>query len=142
MTQIISHPSWSTRPALEHAWGEPYLTPELSQTIQQTGSALGMLCLMHRLTSLTRYLFLALVGLLFLQWPLREWVRAYARQANDLGQIVFACYVAIAVTATSVYNKHLAGDHKAGHLRAPTRSAVGAMALCTLPWALFMVWAG
>ena len=31
--------------------------------------------------------------LLFLQWPLREWVQAYSREANDLAQVLFALYV-------------------------------------------------
>ena len=42
-----------------------------------------------------QWLALPLVLLLFLQWPLRDVVHAYSRQANDLGQIVFALYVAV-----------------------------------------------
>ncbi len=36
--------------------------------------------------------------ILFLQWPLRDFVRAYSREANDLGQWIFALYVSLALT--------------------------------------------
>ena len=44
--------------------------------------------------SLGGLLALPVVLLLFLQWPLRDLVRAYSREANDLGQWLFALYVA------------------------------------------------
>src|SRR5437762_900472 len=40
---------------------------------------------------------LPLALLLFAQWPLRDLVQAYSREANDLGQLLFAAYVAVAV---------------------------------------------
>src|SRR4029077_17134706 len=46
-------------------------------------------------------LALHLVVLLFLQWPLRDLFRGYSREANDLGQVVFAFFVAISVTAAT-----------------------------------------
>src|SRR5215217_4635917 len=51
--------------------------------------------------SLGRWLALPVVLLLFLQWPLRDAVRAWSREANDLGQCFFALFVAIAVTAAT-----------------------------------------
>ena len=48
--------------------------------------------------------------LLFLQWPLRDIVRGYSREANDLGQIIFALYVAVSVTAATRAGTHLAAD--------------------------------
>jgi len=42
---------------------------------------------------------LPVVLLLFLQWPLRDLVRAWSRDANDLAQWLFALYVAMAFTA-------------------------------------------
>jgi len=39
--------------------------------------------------------------LLFLQWPLREWLQAYSREANDLAQVLFALYVSVAITAAT-----------------------------------------
>ena len=53
-------------------------------------------------------LVLPLAVLLLAQWPLREWVQAGSRQANDVAQIVFALYVAVAITAASRANTHLA----------------------------------
>jgi hypothetical protein len=39
-----------------------------------------------RLAALTRWLSIPLVLLLFMQWPLREWLHAYSREANDIAQ--------------------------------------------------------
>ena len=33
-----------------------------------------------------RWLVLPVALVLFLQWPLRDWVQAWSREANDLGQ--------------------------------------------------------
>ena len=55
-------------------------------------------------------LVLPLAFLLFVQWPLREVVQAGSRQANDAAQILFALYVAAAVTAASRSHAHLATD--------------------------------
>src|SRR5438046_9168141 len=46
--------------------------------------------------------------LLFLQWPLRESLHAYSREANDLAQILFAVYVSLAITAATGAHTHLA----------------------------------
>ncbi len=56
------------------------------------------------------FLVLPVSLLLFLQWPLREIVRGYSREANDLAQILFALYVAVAVTAATRDGSHLAAD--------------------------------
>lgn len=85
-------------------------------------------------------LVLPLAILLFLQWPLREWVQAYSRQANDLGQILFALYVSVAVSAATRSHTHLsAGSASAKRRLAPWR-AWAALA-CVGPWAVFMLWA-
>ena len=44
------------------------------------------------------WLMLPLALLLFAQWPLRELVQAGSREANDLAQVVFALYMAVART--------------------------------------------
>jgi TRAP-type mannitol/chloroaromatic compound transport system permease small subunit len=88
-----------------------------------------------------RYLALPVVVLLFLQWPLRDLVRAYSREANDLGQWLFALYVAMAVTAATRANMHLATDVVARGYSARTRHwivRVGTL-IGILPWALFVV---
>jgi hypothetical protein len=53
------------------------------------------------IVALGRWLVIPVVLLLFLQWPLRDLVRAYSRQANDVGQWTFALVVAVAVTAAT-----------------------------------------
>src|SRR4051812_11508618 len=46
-----------------------------------------------------KWLLLPVVGLLLLQWPLRDLFRGLSRDANDLGQWLFALFVAMAFTA-------------------------------------------
>lgn len=86
-------------------------------------------------------LVLPLAGLLFAQWPLRDLVQAYSRQANDLAQILFALYMAVAVTAASRDGVHLAAGHVL-HAREdhPPRWRAWAVLACTAPWAVFMLW--
>ena len=55
-----------------------------------------------------RWLALPLGILLFLQWPLRDWIQAWSREANDLAQVIFAFYVAVGVSAATRANAHLA----------------------------------
>jgi TRAP-type mannitol/chloroaromatic compound transport system permease small subunit len=92
----------------------------------------------------TQWLALPLVVLLFLQWPLRDLLRAYSREANDLAQIIFALYVAVSVTAATRAGTHLAADTLAQRYSARTRDRlkrIGA-AIGLLPWALFVLIAG
>ena len=86
-------------------------------------------------------LVLPLAALLCAQWPLRDLVQAYSRQANDLAQILFALYMAVAVTAASRDGVHLSAGH-ALHERGAHRPRWRAWAVlaCTGPWALFMLW--
>ena len=94
--------------------------------------------------SVGRILAIPVVLLLFLQWPLRDLVQAYSREANDLGQWLFALYVAMAVTAATRAHTHLATDVVARRYPARTRALLlRAMALIgALPWALFVIIAG
>lgn len=48
--------------------------------------------------------------LLFLQWPLRDLLQAYSREANDLAQWLFALYVSVAVTYATRMGTHLAAN--------------------------------
>lgn len=91
-----------------------------------------------------QWLALPLVVLLFLQWPLRDLLRAYSREANDLAQIIFAIYVAVSVTAATRAGTHLAADTlaqrystRARHRLKQIGSVVG-----LVPWALFVLIAG
>ena len=93
--------------------------------------------------AVAQWLALPLILLLFMQWPLRDLIHVYSREANDLGQIIFALFVAVSVTAATRAGTHLAADTLAQRYSARTRhrlKQVGA-ALGLLPWALFMLFA-
>jgi len=81
--------------------------------------------------------------LLFLQWPLREVVQAYSREANDLAQCLFALYVSIAITSATRRRAHLATDIVAQRYSQRTRRTLArAGALFVLvPWSLFILYA-
>jgi len=99
--------------------------------------------LIAMLIAAAQWLALPLIALLFLQWPLRDLVRSYSREANDLGQIIFALFVAVSVTAATRAGTHLAADTLAQRYSARTRHRlrqIGA-ALGLLPWALFILFA-
>jgi TRAP-type mannitol/chloroaromatic compound transport system permease small subunit len=96
------------------------------------------------LVAAAKWLALPLVVLLFLQWPLRDLVRHFSREANDLGQIAFALFVAVSVTAATRAGTHLAVDLVAKRYSARTRAWLvrAGSALGWLPWALFVLIAG
>jgi hypothetical protein len=85
-------------------------------------------------------LVLPLTLLLFAQWPLRDVVQAGSREANDIAQVIFAFYMAIAVTAASIEGMHLAARHAPDEHDRPVRWRVIAVAACTMPWAVFVLW--
>ncbi len=89
-------------------------------------------------------LVLPLSLLLFLQWPLREVVQRWSREANDLAQILFALYVAVAVAYASHRRTHLAADVLAHRypIKIRLRLERAAALLVALPWAVFLVYAG
>jgi TRAP-type mannitol/chloroaromatic compound transport system permease small subunit len=102
---------------------------------------LGLDRLIGQIVAAFKWLALPLIVLLFLQWPLRDVFRIFSREANDLGQVAFAFFVAASVTAATREKTHLAADFLARHYAARTRrrlhqfgSAVG-----LLPWALFVL---
>jgi TRAP-type mannitol/chloroaromatic compound transport system permease small subunit len=91
-----------------------------------------------------KWLALPLITLLFLQWPLRDLFRGYSREANDLGQVAFAFFVALSVTAATRAGTHLAADVLARQYSARTRRRLNQVgsAVGFLPWALFVLIAG
>ena len=99
--------------------------------------------LIGRLIAAAQWLALPLVVLLFLQWPLRDLVRGYSREANDLGQVIFALYVAFSITAATRAGTHLAADTLAQRYSPRTRHRLKQLgsAFALLPWALFVVFA-
>jgi hypothetical protein len=91
---------------------------------------------------LASLLVLPLALLLFAQWPLRDWLQAGSQLANDAAQILFAVYVAVAVTAASLANAHLvAGQSSTGVALRNHRWRATLLLLCVGPWVLFMLWA-
>lgn len=94
--------------------------------------------------SLGRWLAVPVILLLFLQWPLRDFARAYSREANDLGQWIFALYVAASFTAATRARTHLAADALAQTYSAKTRRLIWRVGvpLCLLPWAVFLLVSG
>jgi TRAP-type mannitol/chloroaromatic compound transport system permease small subunit len=91
-----------------------------------------------------RWLLLPVVALLFLQWPLRDLVRSYSREANDLGQWLFALYVAMAFTAATRAHTHLSADTVARMYSEAMRARLtraGAL-IGLVPWALFVIFGG
>lgn len=82
-------------------------------------------------------LVLPLALLLCIQWPLREFVQAGSRQSNDVGQIVFALYVAVAVSAASWRATHLSVRSDAQTDRTRGLVQTGLRLLAVLPWAVW-----
>lgn len=91
-----------------------------------------------------RWLVLPVMLLLFLQWPLRDVVRAWSREANDLAQWLFALYVSLAMTGATRSGTHLAADALAHRYPPALRSrlARAAAVFVVAPWALFVLVAG
>ena len=91
-----------------------------------------------------QWLALPLVLLLFLQWPLRDIVRCCSREANDLGQVIFALFVAVSVTAATRAGMHLAADTLAHRYSPYTRAWIKRIgtAVSILPWVIFVAASG
>ena len=113
----------------------------------RAGGNMGWLNRLDRLIAgviaAAQWLALPLIVLLFLQWPLRDIVRCCSRQANDLGQIVFALLVAVSVTAATRAGTHLAADTLAQRYSPRTRHRLRKICAIVglLPWALFILYA-
>ena len=97
---------------------------------------------MGRLLAAARWLVLPVALILFLQWPLRDFVQAYSREANDLGQWIFALYISLAVTYATREHAHLAVDAIAQGYPRRMRAAIARWGsfLCVAPWAAFVIW--
>ena len=101
-------------------------------------------CLIGTIVATAKWLALPLIAVLFLQWPLRELFRSYSREANDLGQVSFALFVAVSITAATRAGTHLAADLLAQRYSIRTRRRLkqAGAAAGLLPWALFVLIAG
>lgn len=81
--------------------------------------------------------------LLFLQWPLRDALGRYSREANDFAQILFAFYVTLAITYATRHRTHLAADSVARRFAPATRARLQriASALVLIPWSSYLLYA-
>jgi TRAP-type mannitol/chloroaromatic compound transport system permease small subunit len=97
--------------------------------------------LIGRVIAWTKWLALPLALLLLAQWPLREIVQRLSREANDLGQLLFALYVAVALTCASRHDAHLATDVLAHRYSSRARAALfrAGLLLALLPWASYVL---
>src|SRR5436190_16124100 len=96
-----------------------------------------------QIVSLGQWLVIPIVVLLFLQWPLRDIIQAWSRETNDLGQWIFAFYVAVSVTAATRAKTHLTADTLARHYSVHWRNSftrLGA-AIGLVPLSLFVLFA-
>ena len=92
-----------------------------------------------------RWLVLPLSLLLFLQWPLRDGVQAWSREANDAAQVLFALYVAVAITEATRRRAHLAMDSLAQAAmpsRWRERIARAAALVVLVPWSILLLASG
>ena len=94
-------------------------------------------------TSAFGVLVLPLSLVLFLQWPLREVVHAYSREANDLAQWLFALYVSVAVVCATRRGAHLATDAFAHRYSPAIRTRLSRIASLAIlvPGSVFLIWA-
>ncbi len=88
-----------------------------------------------------KWLALPIVILLFLQWPLRSIIGIYSREANDLGQWLFALYVAASIAAATRAKAHLAADTVARNYSAATRQWLARVAVLfgLVPWSIIVL---
>ncbi|MGZ5130323.1 MAG: TRAP transporter small permease subunit [Caldimonas sp.] len=99
---------------------------------------------LDRATRAGAWLVLPLALLLFAQWPLRDAIGAWSRQANDVAQWLFALYVALALREATRRRAHMAAGlfvHSYPE-RWQRRIARFGESLCVLPWALFVLVSG
>jgi TRAP-type mannitol/chloroaromatic compound transport system permease small subunit len=93
------------------------------------------------LLAAAKWLALPIVALLFLQWPLRTMLGLYSREANDLGQWLFAIYVAASIAAATRARAHLAADTIARNYSPATREwlARAGAVFGLIPWSIIVL---
>jgi len=92
--------------------------------------------MLRRVCIAAALLVLPLALLLFAQWPLREVLHAWSRQANDAAQVLFALLMAAGVAWATRTDRHLV----AGPAMRSRRVRAILMAICVLPWCGFLLW--
>ena len=95
------------------------------------------------ITAASLVLVLPISLLLFLQWPLRDLLQAYSREANDLAQWLFALYVSVAITYATRMGTHLAANSLARRYSPAAQARLNRFAslFVLLPWSAFVLYA-
>lgn len=90
---------------------------------------------------MTKWLVLPVVLLLMLQWPARDLIGRFSHAADDFGQLLFALYVAVAMTCATRQKTHLATDVVAQRYSPRLRNILtrAAFALGLVPWTVFVL---
>ena len=96
---------------------------------------------LSRLVDGAQWLALPIATLLLLQWPLREIVARFSREANDVGQVLFALFVSVALMAAVRDRAHLHTDVLAHRYPPVVRKwlEAGSLLLALIPWSLFIL---
>ena len=91
-----------------------------------------------------KWLVLAIIILLFMQWPLRDVMQGWSREANDLGQWMFALYVAASITKASRDDAHFHSKGLGIWLSPAHKILLRKIGLILglIPWAGFILWSG
>ncbi len=94
-----------------------------------------------RLTAACAFLVIPLALLLCAQWPLRDWLHAYSREANDWAQLLFGVYVSVAIIRATRDGTHLTPDVLARRYSPALRARLAwwANLLVLLPWSLYVL---
>jgi TRAP-type mannitol/chloroaromatic compound transport system permease small subunit len=77
------------------------------------------------------------------KWLALPVAQAGSRETNDLGQWLFALFVAVSISAATRAREHIATDVIAARFSPAVRSWLTRLGigLAVLPWALFVLWA-
>jgi TRAP-type mannitol/chloroaromatic compound transport system permease small subunit len=98
--------------------------------------------ILRTITAASLVLVLPISLLLFLQWPLRDLLQAYSREANDLAQWLFALYVSVAITYATRMSTHLAANSLARKYSPATLARLHRIAslFVLVPWSAFVLY--
>lgn len=96
---------------------------------------------LSRVVDAAQWLALPIAALLLLQWPLREVIAKFSREANDFGQVLFALYVSIALTCAMRAGAHLHTDVLSHRYPPRVRRVLALLGLllALIPWSVFVL---
>jgi len=95
-----------------------------------------------RIGRVVAWLVLVVVCLLFLQHPLREYVRAGQFVANDMGQLAHATVFMVGIAYAWRWNSHVRVDITYRRMQARSQAIVNLLGtlFLLLPWLALVVW--